>query len=235
MWPGERTACLYPPLPPSFPPRCFNHIFNSNLLLFDPPGVAERGGRVFLAVLKAAGAAGGDRAGCCGRVELDGIPPPRFFPPPPLRTSEGGSGAGSPFPEVAFVFLCRFPEQPGRGEAGRGRDQAGLDQPPLLLLAPPEPAELLRFSRGGTFRAPPRPGAAQPPPDPPMAPPRCSCPGSWTSRRHATPGKAVGALVPDPRVLVKPPDSPGLGSSGEGAPRDLRNLLSAPKPRAGAD
>lgn len=79
MWPGEQTACLYPPLPPSFPPRCFNHIFNSNLLLFDPPGVAERRGRVFLAVLKAAGAAGGDRAGCCGRVELDGIPPPAFF------------------------------------------------------------------------------------------------------------------------------------------------------------
>lgn len=26
------------------PPRCFNHIFNSNLLLFDPPGVAA--GRV---------------------------------------------------------------------------------------------------------------------------------------------------------------------------------------------
>lgn len=87
-----------------------------------------------------------------------GSPPHFFLPPPPLRTSEGGSGAGSPFPEVAFVFLCRFPEQPGRGEAGRGRDQAGLDQPPLLLLAPPEPAELLRFSRGGTFRAPPGPG-----------------------------------------------------------------------------
>lgn len=50
-WPGgvgRLPALPAPSFPPSPPSRCFNHIFNSNLLLFDPLGVAAgRGGKYF--------------------------------------------------------------------------------------------------------------------------------------------------------------------------------------------
>lgn len=215
MWPGERTAWLYPPLPPSFPPRCFNHIFNSNLLLFDPLGVAERRGRVFLAVLKAAGAAGGDRAGCCGRVELDGIPPPIFFFLLLLFAHlRAAAGLAPPSRRSPLFSLCRFPEQPGRGEAGRGRDQAGLDQSPLLLLAPPEPAELLRFSRGGTFRAPLGPGLRSRRRTPPWHRRNVRVPGPGLPEDALRQVKPSVRWSPTPGCLWSPRPAPGSAPAG---------------------
>lgn len=147
-------------------------------------------------MLKAAVAAEGERAGCCGRAELDGIPPLRcrlllllLFAH--LRTA---AGLAHPSRRSPLFSPSLSPEQPGGSGGGRGR--AGPHRPPLLLLAP-------RRSWFGS----PSVGSSRPP-GPPMAPPRCSCPGSWISRRRAMPGKAVGAAIRDPRVLAEPQDSP---------------------------
>lgn len=85
-----------------------------------------RRGGIFLAVLKAAGAAKGDRAGCCGRAELDGIPPPLlfFFFLLLLAHLRAAAGLAPPSRRSPLFSPCRSPEQPGGAGGGRGR--AGL-------------------------------------------------------------------------------------------------------------
>lgn len=121
----------------------FNYIFNSNLLLFDPPGVCvyERG--VFLAVLKAAWVDKRDCAGCRDQAERDGICPPSSSPPH-LCPFAGCERGWLPLQLPPFRSPLFFPGFFSCATGGRGC--------PLLLLLrgisdPTEPMKSLRVRR----------------------------------------------------------------------------------------
>lgn len=128
---------LHPPVPR------FNYIFNSNLLLFDPPGVCVYVRGVFLAVLKAAWVDKRDCAGCRDQAERDGICPPSSSPPH-LCPFAGCERGWLPLQLPSFRSPLFFPGFFSCATGGRGC--------PLLLLlpgisAPTEPMKSLRVRR----------------------------------------------------------------------------------------
>lgn len=196
---------------------------------------------IFLAVLKAAGEAEGDRAGCCGRAELDGIPPlPSLFSSSSSSSFLQISGRQRgwlppPGGRLCFPGVALPSSRGGREGAGTGLGWAGPAAP-----SPPRPARARGVGagspRGGTFPPSPSPtpglSSRRPPPGTPP----------WHCRdvRVPAPGFPEDALrqvkpsvrrSPTPGCLRSP--SPCPCSGGDGARRDLQKLLSAPKPRAG--
>lgn len=245
--PGVRAGCRHSPLPPPFPDALIT--FSIQICCYLIPRGWQRGGwGIFLAVLKAAGGRREIAQVAVAGKSWKGFPPP----PPPfpfflllllllVAHLRAAAGLAPPSRRSPLFSPCRF-SRAAKG-AGGGRGRAGLGCAGLGWAGPaapspprsPELAELVPFPRAALS---PRPGAEQPPPPgTPMAPPRCSCPGSWISRRRATPGKSVGAAVPDPRCSRSPrtaPTPPRARLRWDGARKDLQKLLSASKHRASA-